>query len=67
MRKDIQLSTGRTVSHKPYLSNGMPNGATQAFIAHYEQDLTLNGVYYLIEKEMTHEEWKEYCNITMSN
>lgn len=49
MRKDIKLSTGRVVSHRPYLSNGQPNGATEAFI--------VGG------GEMTNDEWTEYCTI----
>ena len=49
MRKNITLSTGRTIGHKPYLSNGVPNGATEA---------------YVIEGgEMTNAEWVEYCKI----
>ena len=63
MKKDIKLSTGRIVSHRPYLSNGLPNGATEAFIK-YEQDLTLNDVFYSVNYAMTHDEWVEYCNIT---
>lgn len=51
MKQDIKLSTGRTVSHRPYLSNGQPNGATEAFI--------VSG------GEMTDEEWQEYCQATM--
>jgi hypothetical protein len=49
MRKDITLSTGRIVSHRPYLCNGEPNGATEAFI--------------IGEHEMTNEEWNEYLLI----
>jgi len=52
MRKDVTLSTGRIVSHRPYLSNGEPNGATEAFIV---------GGY-----EMTNEEWLEYVSIIHS-
>jgi hypothetical protein len=49
MRKNITLSTGRTIGHKPYLSSGVPNGATEA---------------YVIEGgEMTNAEWVEYCKI----
>jgi len=49
MRKNIILSTGRTIGHKPYLSNGKPNGAIEA---------------YVIEGgEMTNAEWVEYCKI----
>lgn len=49
MRKNITLSTGRTIGHKPYLSNGKPNGAIEA---------------YVIEGgEMTNAEWIEYCKI----
>jgi len=50
-KPDILLSTGRTVSHRPYLSNGKPNGATEAYIVGGD--------------EMTNEEWAEYCKITM--
>ena len=49
MKPDIKLSTGRIVSHRPYLSNGEPNGAIEAFI--------VGG------HEMTNEEWLEYANI----
>lgn len=49
MKKDVALSTGRIVSHRPYLSNGEPNGATEAFI--------VGG------HEMTNEEWLEYVSI----
>ena len=52
MRKNITLSTGRTIGHKPYLSNGQPNGATEAYV--------LGG------GEMTDDEWTEYCHRTMS-
>jgi hypothetical protein len=52
MRKDIELSTGRIVSHRPYLSNGEPNGATEAFIVG--------------DHEMTNEEWQEYVSIIHS-
>jgi hypothetical protein len=49
MRKNITLSTGRTIGHKPYLSNGKPNGAIEA---------------YVIEGgEMSNSEWIEYCKI----
>ncbi len=44
-------------------TNGLPNGATEAFIK-YEQDLTLNDVFYSVNYAMTHDEWVEYCNIT---
>jgi hypothetical protein len=63
MKKDIKLSTGRIVSHRPYLSNGLPNGATEAFIK-FEEDSTLNGVFYSVNYAMTNDEWIEYCNIT---
>ena len=66
MKTDILLSTGRIVSHKPYLSNGVPNGATDAFIK-FERDSTLNGVFYLVNYAMTHDEWIEYCKITSNN
>ena len=64
MKQDIQLSTGRIVSHKPYLSAGKPNGATEAFIL---QKITLNGVIFEAHKGMTHDEWVEYCKITSNN
>ncbi len=51
MKQDIKLSTGRIVSHRPYLSNGKPNGATEAFI--------VSG------GEMTEVEGQEYCQSTM--
>ena len=60
MRKNITLSTGRVVSHKPYLSNGEPNGATEAFIL---CKVTLNGVTFETHKEFTNEEWIEYVSI----
>jgi len=49
MRKNITLSTGRTIGHRPYLVNGEPNGATEAFV--------IGG------GEMTNQEWSEYCKI----
>jgi len=64
MKTDITLSTGRIVSHKPYLSNGVPNGATDAFIL---QKVTINGVTFEAHKEMTSDEWAEYCKITSNN
>ena len=51
MRQNITLSSGRTIGHKPYLINGIPNGATEAYV--------IDG------GEMTDEEWIEYCNLTM--
>lgn len=51
-RPNVKLSTGRTVAFRPYLSNGVPNGATDAYIV--ESD---DGV-------MTEEEWVEYCELT---
>lgn len=60
MKPDVTLSTGRVVSHKPYLSNGKPNGATEAFIL---CKITLNGVVFETHKEMTDDEWREYCTI----
>lgn len=53
MHKNITLSTGRVVAHRPYLSNGVPNGATEAYI--------VDG------GEMTNEEWAEYCTILHTN
>ena len=52
MRKNITLSSGRTIGHRPYLINGQPNGATEAFV--------IGGGY------MTNEEWIEYCKIIHS-
>lgn len=52
-KPDIVLSTGRVVSHRPYLSNGEANGATEAYIK--------DG------GEMTNEEWIEYCQILSAN
>jgi len=49
MRKNITLSTGRTIGHRAYLVNGVPNGATEAFV--------IGG------GEMTNQEWSEYCKI----
>jgi len=49
MRENIILSTGRTIGHRPYLINGQPNGATEAFV--------IDG------DEMTNAEWVEYCQI----
>ena len=49
MRKNITLSTGRTIGHRPYLINGAPNGATEAFV--------LEG------GTMTNAEGVEYCHI----
>lgn len=31
-KPDIVLSTGAIVRHRPYLSHGLPNGATDAYI-----------------------------------
>ena len=47
MRPDVTLSNGRIVCHRPYLSAGKPNGATEA----YMQD----------GGNMTDAEWTEYC------
>jgi hypothetical protein len=58
MRENVTLSTGRIVCHRPYLSAGEPNGATEAFI---RESVTLNGVTFSIEKPMTNDEWREYC------
>jgi hypothetical protein len=52
MRKNITLSTGRTIGHRPYLINGQPNGATEAYV--------IDG------DAMTNEEWSEYCQIINS-
>ena len=50
MQNNITLSTGRTIGHRPYLINGIPNGATEAFV--------IEG------GEMSNAEWVEYCQIT---
>jgi hypothetical protein len=50
MRNNVTLSNGRIVAHRPYLSAGVPNGATEAYI--------MGG------GEMTHTEWQEYCLLT---
>ena len=52
MRKNITLSSGRTIGHRAYLINGVPNGATEAFV--------IEG------GEMTNDEWSEYCKIIHS-
>ena len=52
MRKNITLSTGRTIGHRPYLVNGEPNGAIEAFVIGGDQ--------------MTNAEWSEYCKIIHS-
>ena len=52
MRKNITLSSGRTIGHRAYLINGVPNGATEAFV--------IEG------GEMTNDEWIEYCKIIHS-
>jgi hypothetical protein len=52
MRKNITLSSGRTIGHRAYLINGAPNGATEAFV--------IEG------GEMTNDEWLEYCKIIHS-
>jgi hypothetical protein len=52
MRKNIILSSGRTIGHRAYLINGVPNGATEAFV--------IEG------GEMTNDEWIEYCKIIHS-
>jgi len=52
LRKNITLSSGRTIGHRAYLINGVPNGATEAFV--------IEG------GEMTNDEWLEYCKIIHS-
>jgi hypothetical protein len=52
MRPDVILASGRVVRHRPYLSNGEPNGATEA--------------YMVDGGNMTSEEWREYCSIIHS-
>ena len=52
MRKNITRSSGRTIGHRAYLINGVPNGATEAFV--------IEG------GEMTNDEWLEYCKIIHS-
>jgi hypothetical protein len=46
---DITLSNGRVVTHKPYLSGGVPNGAAEAFM--------------LDNGEMSDAEWSEYVKL----
>ena len=64
MRNTITLSNGRIVYHRPYLINGVPNGATEAYIC---ESVTLNGVTFRVEKEMSNDEWREYCTILHAN
>ena len=45
-KPDVVLSTGAVVKHRPYLSAGLPNGATDVYLS--------NG------KAMTSAEWIEY-------
>jgi hypothetical protein len=64
IQKNITLSTGRIVSHKPYLSNGEPTGAIEAFIlSHY----VICGLKIEKHSELTEQEWREYCNLIHSN
>ena len=49
---DVALANGRIVAHKPYLSGGKPNGATEA--------------YMVDGGNMTDEEWQEYCTLIHS-
>jgi hypothetical protein len=49
LRPNITLSNGRVVAHRAYLSNGEPNGATEA--------------YMLDNGNMSNAEWVEYCSI----
>lgn len=49
-KPDIVLSTGAVVKHRPTLSAGLPNGATDAYLS--------NG------KAMTTAEWLEYNKLT---
>lgn len=49
-KPNITLSTGRVVAHRPYLSNGVPNGVTEAYL--------LNG------DVMTDAEWTEYVKLS---
>jgi len=50
MKSNVILSNGRVVAHRPYLSAGKPNGATEAFM--------LDG------GEMSNSEWVECCKLT---
>jgi hypothetical protein len=50
MKRNITLSNGRIVTHKPYLIAGKPNGATEA--------------YMLDGGDMTDAEWTEYTKLT---
>ena len=45
-KPDVVLSTGAVVKHRPYLSAGLPNGATEAYLSD--------------DREMTSAEWIEY-------
>ena len=49
---DVILANGRIVAHKPYISGGKPNGATEA--------------YMLDGGNMTNDEWSEYCSLIHS-
>ena len=45
-KPDVTLSTGAVVKHRPYLSHGLPNGATEAYLSD--------------DRIMTSAEWIEY-------
>jgi hypothetical protein len=45
-KPDVTLSTGAVVKHRPYLSHGLPNGATEAYLSD--------------DRLMTSAEWIEY-------
>ena len=45
-KPDVVLSTGEVVKHRPYLSHGLPNGATEAYLSD--------------DRIMTSAEWIEY-------
>jgi len=49
-KPDVTLSTGAVVKHRPYLSHGLPNGATEAYLSD--------------DRAMTSAEWVEYNKLT---
>ena len=53
-KPNVTLSTGRVIGHRPYLSAGVPNGATEAYVVGDDN------------ANMTNEEWTEYCAILRS-
>ena len=49
-KPDVTLSTGAVVKHRPYLSHGLPNGATEAYLSD--------------DRPMTYAEFLEYDELT---